>query len=331
MGTARPGDHHDGTPGRRRPSRSAAGAWTTPRALDRSSSWNSTVSSERRFRYRARAVRLNCSSNSRGVRVHSIGASTQRRHLGDIRVNKYRTSWRKVSSLLSRVTRPCSRIFFGLCAGMLSCGTACLSVEFSSRKYELPVEMFSARSAGRRTVLPGSRWAPACRRKDSSDRTDPAGSSHPALPPHASPCVDAAQGDVRPREERQRSRRACRSPWVVSEEIDCAYGDFHWGFTWGITLWVRSGILLERHLLRQAKMPVSGPVRGSAGSPDSLVHKPVNTSGRARGLARVRVSPLVHRSSVALVTLPFLFSQTFLHSAFLFSFVLCFALWVRRI
>ncbi|CRK55179.1 hypothetical protein [Alloactinosynnema sp. L-07] len=56
-----------------------------------------------------------------------------------------------------------------------------------------------------------------------------------------------------------------------------------WGFTRGITLGIRLGILLERHPLRAAKTPVRGPVGGSAGIPDSLGHKPVNTSGRTGG------------------------------------------------
>ncbi len=74
-----------------------------------------------------------------------------------------------------------------------------------------------------------------------------------------------------------------KSPYVVSMEIVCAYGGFRWGFIWGITLGIRLGILLERHPLRPGKALVSGHVGGSAGIPDSLVHKPVNTSGRAGG------------------------------------------------
>lgn len=62
-------------------------------------------------------------------------------------------------------------------------------------------------------------------------------------------------------------------------KIDSAYGHFRWGFTRGITFGIRLGILLERHPLRPAKTPVRWPVGGSAGVPDSLGHKPVNTSG----------------------------------------------------
>jgi hypothetical protein len=43
------------------------------------------------------------------------------------------------------------------------------------------------------------------------------------------------------------------------------------GFIWGIRL--------ERHPLRLVKPLLTGAVGGSAGIPDSLVHKPVDTSG----------------------------------------------------
>jgi hypothetical protein len=70
---------------------------------------------------------------------------------------------------------------------------------------------------------------------------------------------------------------------VVAMGVDSAYGHFRWGITVGITLGIRVGILLERHPLRAAKAPVRGPAGGSAGIPDSLGHKPVNTSGRGGG------------------------------------------------
>src|SRR5947208_6136879 len=41
------------------------------------------------------------------------------------------------------------------------------------------------------------------------------------------------------------------------------------------------GIPLERHPLRPAKTQVTDTAGGSASIPDSLVHKPVDTSGRA--------------------------------------------------
>ena len=41
------------------------------------------------------------------------------------------------------------------------------------------------------------------------------------------------------------------------------------------------GITLEDHPQRPAKAQVTSAVEGSAGIPDSLVHKPVDTSGRA--------------------------------------------------
>ena len=50
---------------------------------------------------------------------------------------------------------------------------------------------------------------------------------------------------------------------------------------------IRLGILLERHPLRPVKTPVRGAVGGSAGVPDSLVHKPENTSGRLDGRLRI--------------------------------------------
>ncbi len=70
---------------------------------------------------------------------------------------------------------------------------------------------------------------------------------------------------------------------VAGMEIDSAYGRFRWGFIRGILLGIRLGILLERHPLRPVKTPVSGCVGGSAGIPDSLGHKPVDTSGRTGG------------------------------------------------
>jgi hypothetical protein len=88
-------------------------------------------------------------------------------------------------------------------------------------------------------------------------------SSHPVTAP---PCVDDEM-----------------SPSVATIEIDSAYGHFRRGFTWGITLGIRLGILLERHPISPAKTPVSGPVGGSAGIPDSPGHKPVKTSGPAGG------------------------------------------------
>lgn len=55
--------------------------------------------------------------------------------------------------------------------------------------------------------------------------------------------------------------------------------DFRWGFIQGITLGIRLGIRLERHPPRPAETQVGAPARGSAGIPDSLARKPVNTSG----------------------------------------------------
>lgn len=62
---------------------------------------------------------------------------------------------------------------------------------------------------------------------------------------------------------------------------------------------IRLGILLERHPLRAAKTPVRGPIGGSAGIPDSLGRKPVNTSGRTGGrLPACRVGSAVAYGSL---------------------------------
>lgn len=109
------------------------------------------------------------------------------------------------------------------------------------------------------------------------------------------------------------------SLYVVSMEIDSAYGHFRWGFIRGITLGIRLGILLERHPLRPAKTRVRGPVGGSAGIPDSLGHKPVNTSGRAGGrlpaVSAPRLSPPPYCLLFGSIT-PFLISPR----PFLFEF-----------
>lgn len=69
------------------------------------------------------------------------------------------------------------------------------------------------------------------------------------------------------------------SPSVGELVIDCAHGYVQWGFMWRITPGIRLGILLEPHPLWSAKLQVGRPVGGSAGIPDSLGHKSVNTSG----------------------------------------------------
>ena len=70
---------------------------------------------------------------------------------------------------------------------------------------------------------------------------------------------------------------------VADLEVDDPNGPFRCGCTPGITWGIRLGIPLERHPLRAAKTLAAGGVGGSAGVPDSLGHKPVNTSGRAGG------------------------------------------------
>jgi len=71
------------------------------------------------------------------------------------------------------------------------------------------------------------------------------------------------------------------SPRVVNTEIICTESDVRWGFIRGIMMGFIRGITLEDHPLRPAKTQVTGPVGGSAGIPDSLGHKPEDTSGRA--------------------------------------------------
>jgi hypothetical protein len=67
---------------------------------------------------------------------------------------------------------------------------------------------------------------------------------------------------------------------VVEIKIICAYGKFRRGFIRWIMMGFIRGITLEDHPLRPAKMQVTDPVGGSAGIPDSLGHKPEDTSGR---------------------------------------------------
>ena len=68
---------------------------------------------------------------------------------------------------------------------------------------------------------------------------------------------------------------------VVKMKIIYTYSCFRWGFIRGIRMGFIRGITLDDHPLRPAKPLLTGAVRGSAGIPDSLVHKPVDTSGRA--------------------------------------------------
>ena len=67
---------------------------------------------------------------------------------------------------------------------------------------------------------------------------------------------------------------------VTITVIICTYGAAHWGINLGINLGFIPGYLLERYPLHPTK-PLHRPyVRGSAGIPDSVAHKPVDTSGR---------------------------------------------------
>jgi hypothetical protein len=68
---------------------------------------------------------------------------------------------------------------------------------------------------------------------------------------------------------------------VVTLKIIYTYSCFRWGFIRGIRMGFIRGITLDDHPLRPAKPLLTRAVRGSAGIPDSLVHKPVDTSGRA--------------------------------------------------
>ena len=68
---------------------------------------------------------------------------------------------------------------------------------------------------------------------------------------------------------------------VSDTEIIYTHSCFRWGFMRGIMMGFMRGIRLEDHPLRLAKTLVMGAIGGSAGIPDSLVHKPVDTSGRA--------------------------------------------------
>jgi hypothetical protein len=64
-------------------------------------------------------------------------------------------------------------------------------------------------------------------------------------------------------------------------EIKYTHSDCHWGFTRGITMGFIRGITLDDHPLSLPESLLTGAARGSGGIPDSLGHKPVDTSGRA--------------------------------------------------
>jgi hypothetical protein len=64
-------------------------------------------------------------------------------------------------------------------------------------------------------------------------------------------------------------------------KIICRYSVFRWGFIRGIILGFNRGVRLEGHPSHPAEPLVTEVVGGSDGIPDSLVHKPRDTSGRA--------------------------------------------------
>jgi hypothetical protein len=70
---------------------------------------------------------------------------------------------------------------------------------------------------------------------------------------------------------------------VVNQEMFDAHSEFRRGFTWGIMMGFMRGITLEDHPLHPAKPLLRWPARGSAGVPDSLGHKPEDTSGGRTG------------------------------------------------
>jgi hypothetical protein len=65
------------------------------------------------------------------------------------------------------------------------------------------------------------------------------------------------------------------------KKIICRYSVFRWGFIRGIILGFNRGVRLEGHPSHPAEPLVTEVVGGSDGIPDSLVHKPRDTSGRA--------------------------------------------------
>ena len=65
------------------------------------------------------------------------------------------------------------------------------------------------------------------------------------------------------------------------------------------------GITLEDYPLRPAKTQVTDPVGGSAGIPDSLGHKPEDTSGRAGGQRPLILVWLTFVPSLTFSTPPF--------------------------
>lgn len=77
------------------------------------------------------------------------------------------------------------------------------------------------------------------------------------------------------------SASARMPPRAIRSEIVNTYGYVRWGCIRGITLGINRGCTLEDHPQHTTKPQVTDTEQGSGGVPDSLDHKPVDTSGRA--------------------------------------------------
>lgn len=276
MDTAKPGNHHDGEPGCRQPGRSAAATRGTPRGRGQAGIVELRHVSGKGTRGTVPAAMCLSLFKQFPVPPSPLDETLhQRQHLGDPGFNKYGTSGGKDLPQRRRATRQCSHIFFDAWVRMLSCRTACstLPIRVDGIRVDRG-ENFGGRCGPSRSAI---RNADDCLSPESFFRSYRPGSG----PSSRFVTEPLPRASTRPR-----VASAGMSLRAIGREIDYAYGDFRWGFTWGITLGIRLGILLERHPLRRAKTPVSGPTGGSAGIPDSLAHKPVNTSGRAYGRAR---------------------------------------------
>ena len=174
----------------------------------------------------------------------------------------------KVFPFRVRVKRSLSVIFFNVRARMLSCRTVCFVRPFFTTgiRADGAERFFDMTSSDNVTGMAG----PYVSRKRCSrwNRSRLTVSSSSAIAPFPTP--SPATGSL-PTRVRIRGN-PCR---------------IRWGFTRGIRVGFIPGITLDDHPLQLTKSLLREAVGGSAGIPDSLGHKPVDTSGRPRWPASV--------------------------------------------
>lgn len=131
---------------------------------------------------------------------------------------------------------------------------------------------------------------PTCPRKGTSGSTNPEGAAPPRCrcrwPGRAvvlwwqlSMLATTGAGASSTSSTPYGTRRVPRDREFASDAILAEHTD-SWGIILGITLGINRGITLEDHPLSLTKPLFTGAEGGSAGSPDSPAHKPIDTSGR---------------------------------------------------